>query len=514
MSKRIILFISFLFFSSCHLAHASLVINEVMYDLSGADSTNGKSREWIEIYNPDTIDVSIDASKWRIYDGSANRTINNLANFSVLAGSYVIFAGNKDTFLLDHAGFGGVVYDTGITSLNNTGATLKILDQNLNPVDSVSYTSLQGGAGDGNSLQKISGSWVGATPTPGVANVTTTSSPAGGLPVYISFNNNNSSTQTATPSTIPTETKNKTAEDQKIKTQIVGNNFAFAGIPSTLTATALGHSKEQLHYGKYFWNFGDGDSKEVKGNNLNDLEKIYHTYFYPGTHTVTLEYYMNYYSETPDATDTMTMTVVPADISISAVGDEKDFFIELTNNTNYYADISNWVLSSNVKSFNLPKNTSIESKNKIIISPLISNFSFPDRGTLRLITPPGKTAFDYSTASMLPQTQTDKTATLIVADVSQENKIAEKVSTEVSTKQHESPAKKDSAEVPAAPLIPVENLAATVVQSDTVKNNSSSSYMPTLISLVFIGVSAGAVYFIRRKGTAFKAGDDFKILDE
>jgi hypothetical protein len=67
-----------------------------------------------------------------IYDGSANRTINDQVNFS---GAYVIFAGDKDTFLSDNPGFSGIVYDTGITSLNNTGATLKLLDQNGSAVD-------------------------------------------------------------------------------------------------------------------------------------------------------------------------------------------------------------------------------------------------------------------------------------------------------------------------------------------------------------------------------------------
>ena len=64
MSKKaVFFFITFIFFSGFHFAFASLTINEIMYDLSGADSTNGKSREWVEIYNPDASAVSIDATK-------------------------------------------------------------------------------------------------------------------------------------------------------------------------------------------------------------------------------------------------------------------------------------------------------------------------------------------------------------------------------------------------------------------------------------------------------------------
>src|SRR3989344_608183 len=160
-------------------AEAGLVINEIMYDLSGSDSASSKSREWIEIYNPDAGPVSIDASSWRIYDGGANRTINGEVDFSVLAGAYVIFAGDKDTFLTDHPGFSGTVYDTGISSLNNTGATLKLSDQDGNALDTVIYPSSQGGAGDGNTLQKISSAWQGGTPTPGIQNEETASPPSG-----------------------------------------------------------------------------------------------------------------------------------------------------------------------------------------------------------------------------------------------------------------------------------------------------------------------------------------------
>src|SRR3989338_10425717 len=144
MSKKIILILmGIVFFSSCRLAFAGLIINEIMYDLSGSDSTSGKSREWIEVYNPDSGDLSIDASTWRIYDGSGNRTINSQVNFSIPAGSYIIWAGDKDTFLLDHPGFSGTVYDTSIATLNNTGDTLKMLDQDGGVVDSVIYASSQ-----------------------------------------------------------------------------------------------------------------------------------------------------------------------------------------------------------------------------------------------------------------------------------------------------------------------------------------------------------------------------------
>ena len=56
------MFSGVILFSSCSFVYADLVINEVMYDLSGSDSSSGKSREWVEIYNNGSSDVAIDAA--------------------------------------------------------------------------------------------------------------------------------------------------------------------------------------------------------------------------------------------------------------------------------------------------------------------------------------------------------------------------------------------------------------------------------------------------------------------
>ena len=64
--------------------------------------------------------------------------------------------------------------------------------------------------------------------------------------------------------------------------------------------------------------------------------------------------------------------------------------------------------------------------------------------------------------------------------------------------------------------VPVGNLQASALESDTISdsNDSSNSYLPMIISFIFIGVSAVAVYFFRRSKTPAEAGDDFKILGE
>ena len=59
-----------------------------------------------------------------------------------------------------------------------------------------------------------------------------------------------------------------------------------------------------------------------------------------------------------------------------------------------------------------------------------------------------------------------------------------------------------------------ENLEASVISSDIVKDNPMRTYILTTIMTVFLGMSAGAVYFIRQKKTISNTGDDFSILDE
>lgn len=484
MSKKLIVVLGVIvFLFLARFALASLSINEIMYDLSGSDSVSSKSREWIEIYNSGPENISVDASKWRIHDGTSNKTINGEVDFTISAGSYVVLAGDKDTFLADNVGFFGIVYDTGITSLNNTGATLKILDQDGNALDTVTYASTEGGVGDGNSLQKISGSWKGLTPTPGIQNqdIAPASTSGGGLAL-------SASNEAPINTTTNTETKSKTTEEQKIKTQITAKALGFVGLAIPFSAKTYGLEGEQLYSGKYFWNFGDGDSKEIK---LPEGQQISHSYFYPGEYIVSLDYYQNYYSEAPDASSQIVIKVVSANIIISNVGDEKDFFIELTNNTDYNADISNYFLISDKKSFSFPRNTILVSKKKMIIAPQISGFSFEDKNSLKLINLKREVIFDYS-----PH--------ILAKNITKENNIPIQISRLNSNKNNL--AKADISAI---------DLTATAINSVGGEDSSSYKfpYIP-IVSTVFIGVSAYVVYFIRRKKTTGEYGSDFEILDE
>ena len=62
-----------------------------------------------------------------------------------------------------------------------------------------------------------------------------------------------------------------------------------------------------------------------------------------------------------------------------------------------------------------------------------------------------------------------------------------------------------------------DDLSASALSSDVLREENESPYsLPIIpiVSFVFIGASAGVVYFIRRKKIVPKTGEDFEILDE
>jgi hypothetical protein len=503
MSKKIILVLmAVVFLSSARLAFASLIINEIMYA-----PANGSDYEWVEIFNNGSN--AIDLDNYRFFHGENNSgplTLRN-GNTTVLQPSgYAIITKSLSDYTWLNSSL--MILSASTLSLPDTGTNtyIAVSDPNKVILDHVTYDTTLGGTKEsGNSLQLINGSWIAAMPTPGAVNQagTTVSTAAissgGGL---VSTNSDtNSSVVTAT-----TSSKIKIAEESKIKTQIKSKTTGFVGLPLAMEGMAFGLSSEPLHFGKYFWNFGDGDSKEVQ---VAGSGQFTHTYFYPGDYTVTLDYYSTNYEETPDASTQTTIKIVPADISISKVGDEKDFFVELTNNTDYSADISNWFLTSDQKSFMIPRNTILASKGKMMISPKITGFTIADQNTLKLVMPSGEVVFEYVNSVVPAKITTPPSAPLLINPVGD--------STESGLEDPSPPLRGG---VPAiskgggnSQEINSNATLASAVSSDIVPEKSSSPIIP-IFSVIFIGASASGVYFIRRKKIVPVEGNDFEILDE
>jgi methionine-rich copper-binding protein CopC len=148
--------------SAPHLAYGQ-VIHEIMFDLAeGTDS----GREWIEILN--TASSSIDLTTYKILENGTNHGIKAVGDATVPVGAHAVVADNPQKFKDDHPEYAGLLFDSAF-SLSNDGEKIVLKDSRLTTVDSASYTGKKAG-GDGNSLQKVNGTFVAGIPTPGALN--------------------------------------------------------------------------------------------------------------------------------------------------------------------------------------------------------------------------------------------------------------------------------------------------------------------------------------------------------
>ena len=357
---------------------ANVVINEIMYNLPGTDSKH----EWIEILN--TSDAEIDLTGWKFNDGS-NHILNEPPKnggqglLRISAGEYVILTEDAATFLTDYPGFSGTVIDT-VMSLNNTSATLKILNSENNEIDLITYENIWGADGDGKTLEKINpqgtntqNNWqisVSNEGTPGILNSSgQTISPGEEPPTEDPVIND------WTPPTVVNNPP--TAKAGTDITALVNQEISFDGSQS---------SDPDNDILTYFWNFGDG---------ATDTEKIStHTYLYPGQYIVSLLVNDGELSNL----DVITVNIYEESIIISEFNNE---WIELYNQSNQVANLTNWQLDDQEQGsstpFIFPLNSLIAPNQFLVLRQQITKLAFNDESDqIRLIYPDGSVAIEVS----------------------------------------------------------------------------------------------------------------------
>ena len=349
------------------VAYAQISINEIMYDLDGTDTDH----EWVEIYNGGTD--SIDLTDWKFSDGS-NHGINippengGQGSIVVGAGEYVVLSPNAPIFLSDHSGYSGTVLDT-VMSLTNTTDTISLIDKDGAIADSVTYSSDQGGAGDGNSLSLQNSIWGSATPTPGKENSLSSSS---------SLNEDTSD-----------NSKDETVvEIPKITADIVLSQPIFSGIKTYFEPKVIGYSGEDRVYGKFEWSMGDGMGRIDQTKTLFD-----YIYEYPGDYIVTFSYYSNFYTAIPEASKTVIIKVIEPTVLISQV--YGDGGIEIKNTTSISVDLSSWKIQSGNLAFIFPNHLSILSNHTIRLSPKVTGFDGESAKNSELVNPSGVVISKY-----------------------------------------------------------------------------------------------------------------------
>ncbi len=478
----IILFAIFLL-GNTSLVFADVLINEVQIGGITIDD------EFIELYN--NGDSAVDLSEWEITKKTSTGNETTLVSKTRLKDKSI---GASGYFLIGREGKyqGSVTTDAlWATSYSLSKENSLLLYNGDVLIDQTSWEDIE----TGKSIQRqTNGTWNIYTPTPGAENNSSSSTSSGTNTDTQTENNSNSSSGAVYSSS--------TAGLEVLipKTKILVEDPVLVGVPVGFDALTTGMANNSLFYGKYFWNFGDGSSKEI--NSYNALP-FYHTFYYEGEYSVVLEYYENSYSIKPKAINTVLVDVVPKSILISRVGEEADFFVEISNETEYDADISGWIILSNLKSFVFPSNTTLRSQKKIILSPLITGFTINDKETLRLMDKLGTLVYDFG----------DISKPVLVPEI---NKIIntkeQNASSRISAKIGEIPIEDGEPE-----SVALENVNLSANAFDTFDENKEGVDLGFLYLALFLGVSGSAVYFLRsngRKQDTNEPGKDFEILDE
>lgn len=477
-SKRIFLLALFFFVPS--FSYAEVTISEIMYDLSGSDT----DREWIEVQNNGS--ESIDLSLFSLRENETNHKLEAVSGGSTIAGGgFAIIADVGSKFLTDNPQFSGLLFDSSF-SLSNTGETL-ILRKDDADIDSVTYSSGVGAAGDGNALSREGNFFVARAPTPGNTN-----SSSG----VISTGESQSGTTTSSSQTTTTTSSGGGNSAFNVKQQIYANagvdRTVLVGAEVPFNGSALGLKKEPLEGGRYLWNFGDGATKEGKN--------VLHIFKQPGEYAVTLDVSSGEYSQG----DLAIVIALPPELYIGEVVKGVDGYVEVINKAKSDVDISGFKIGNpeNITSaFSFPKGTIIRAQKTVRFSNAVTNIALSELSLMPQLlylngTPVARSS---ETKPVSPPASSQISATTI-------NPSAKIISSNTNVIQKLNEANAPDA-LAQASNFKVENENIAIDNSEKSKS-SSTPYIIGLLAL--IGLTSGAVLFIlRNKDPA----DEYEIVE-
>lgn len=198
-SSIFLAFIAFFIWPMLVSAAPDLIINEIMYDLSGADDKH----EWIELYNAGPNEIDLTGFKINDGDDATNHGLNlppkngSRGSLVIPPFGYLLLADDAATVAADLPNYSGPIIDTVFTLLNSS-ATLKIIHKDGQEVCSAYYSKEMGAAGNGKTLE-----WSGTQFKESVAEGGTPGAPNS----ILSQSYSPTPTATATPSpSTPVET--------------------------------------------------------------------------------------------------------------------------------------------------------------------------------------------------------------------------------------------------------------------------------------------------------------------
>ncbi len=375
MKKKLFLVLGSIFLLSfAQTSFASVVINEVQIE-----TDTNKDNEFIELYNNSTSEV--DLTGFSIYKKTSSGTESSIVSKTRFENNKI--PANGILFLAREGEYIGtknpdIFWPTSYSLAQNNSLILYKDFENKIIEHQVSWGEVSNFKLENNNSNNNENSNSNNT------------------------ENTNTGTTTTGGSSLSASSQPITKKNPELK--ILAKNFGFVGQPINFESIILNEEYRNI-YGKYFWNFGDGESKEF--SSLENI-KFTHTYFYAGEYNVYLEYYRTTHEFHPYLTSQITINIVEPTLVISKTGEEGDFFIEVSNKSNMNLDLTNFTLKGKEKIFIFPKNTFLNKEKKIILSPKITNFNFTDKNFLEILDPSGKVIYSQKVTGEVKGISTKK----------------------------------------------------------------------------------------------------------
>lgn len=322
------------------LAHAQIVISEVMYDPPGSDD----KQEWIELYNAGSD--AVDLTKYAFSDGSSatRHGLNvppkngGIGSLTIQPGGYLIIADDATTFVSAYPPIANVIDSTMSLPDPNAGVanTVTLYDDQKNPADTFTYTAGTNADNKGDSVQRADSGIIPAAPTPGAANAqeadTTQDVPAPAATESGAAQPPQASVSSYVPPPLPV----LFADAGSDRSETVAADASLSG-------RAYDRAQEEVStLVRYQWNFGDGATAEGK--------TVVHHWDFPGRYAVTL----SVANGDDTAIDRIIVTAEPAQLKFLAYDDGS---AEIDNLAGHDLDLSRWIIKNGGQSFMLPEGT-------------------------------------------------------------------------------------------------------------------------------------------------------------
>ncbi len=337
------------------LVQAEVVINEIMYDLSGSDD----GREWVELYN--NGDSNVDLTNWKFTEGGTNHGLTAVAGASIEAGGYAVIVDDPAKFSADWSNVSVLVFDSSF-DLNNTGEELVIKNGEGEIVNSVAYDGAIGAAGNGHSLQLSGGDWIAAGPTPGAENRDTAEVPEDPGDDNDDLDDNSDDvvdeSSGSSSSSRSGNSSNSVAVSSNPSLKIEVAKPVLTKIETPFYVKALGVEAIK----NVEWSFGDGSSARYQSSS--------HTYLLPGTYTVLVTARAKGLKE--DLSARLNLTVVEPKIVIESVSAEA---ITLVNKSSSEVNLKDWRLVLGNQEFLFPV-TIMSASGKLSLAHAVTGFSY------------------------------------------------------------------------------------------------------------------------------------------